>query len=347
MKKYLKRSVPTGLLMLSLVFAGQAWAKPAAPETKKEKSESDDSAGGMDWIIGVVPDLNGNVNLDSGLSFDYGYGLNAGVTFTRTARGESVDCEADEYSTPSSECRELNVIKDTIGRLQALGYRYNIGESFYLLPRINGQYYYQERQTNLVDVPDKRYKTEDGLLESYQLNIELESEAKFGWGAFRFGGSISPIGSSKESTRGYDSGIAIQDPDKTEGNPNNIIYTGNLGDFTANNSTSVLYFDAGFKFTVYDLLGGADMLLGFKYGYIDYSATADKTIIKNGEQTTEETKFEFQKTEMGFSLGSELPFLGLAGAKPFASLDYTMAKYGAPGNQVTDNVFGIGLTVKR
>ena len=93
------------------------------------------------------------------------------------------------------------------------------------------------------------------------------------------GGSASPLHVSAEREEGYDSGLISRMPDGDSplDNDNNVIYTGQLGNYTKYFYNESIYFDGMLSLYIIDLLGSSDAELSVSARYLSYGATAQLT----------------------------------------------------------------------
>ena len=319
--------------------------KSKKSKSKQSKEAKKQKANPFRWTIGLNPNRDGSLMLNSGLSWQYFKGLNTGVSFTQLNRGNKAKCQNKE-EVDNAECRDISVIHDRILNLRILGYTLKLGKSFNLGIGVDGVYFTQTQKSNVVDLAFDSYKASDTRMLSYQLHSQIyihwDISRKVAW---NIKAGMSVFDRSSESSKGYDSSLVI-DRDSVGNNPNNVRYTGNLGDFTENQDVKNKFMEVFTRLEWADLIYSSDLVIDCLLRSTGYETDRVRQIIANGDLTEQNLSQTFSKIDIYLTLAFEMSFINEGGFNPFVGLTYTYSKYGSDDDFTMDESLGIALLLK-
>ena len=287
------------------------------------------------WLFELSPNIDGSLAFGVGGEYKYLEQFLVGLTYNQVQR--IIRDECDTFSTRS--CTSYAEVVDRQISLQGFGYEMPLGDHWQLSFHMNGMFFLQDTEGTSVDIGLDRYVSSRGAFTSLQLNTQLEIDWRPSPHVFlHLGGSASPLHVSAEREEGYDSGLISRMPDGDTplGNDNNVIYTGQLGNYTEYFYNESVYFDGLLSLYIIDLLGSSDAELSVSARYLSYGATAQRSVIFNGELKNEESSQDFSKLDLFAKLAFELSFLGFTPSNPMVGLTYTRSTL-AGLNQATES----------
>jgi hypothetical protein len=347
MSNIMKRSFLLSLFVLGLLVGlpHQQTLEAKSKKSKKSKESKKQNHNPFRWTIGLNPNRDGSLMLNSGLSWQYFKGLNTGVSFTQLNRGNKAECKG-ENEVENTDCRDISVIHDRILNIRFLGYTLKLAKSFHLGVGFDGVYFTQTRKSNVVDLELDSYKVSDTRMLSYQLHSQLymhwDIARKVSW---NIKAGISVFDHSSESSKGYDSSLII-DRESKGNNPNNTRYTGNLGDFTENQSVKNRFMEIFTRLEWDDLIYSSDLVIDCLLRSTGYETDRVRQIIANGELAEQNLSQTFSKIDIYLTLAFEMSFINKDGFNPFVGLTYIYSKYGSDDYFTTDESLGIALLLK-
>lgn len=354
----IKAYIAFGLLVFLLAGTGSGWfAQEAAdPPTAEEgvapagdeSVEAETASSGDDepddenfnFNVDLTPNFDGNVFLGSGFNYTYWKYLSAGFRYAKTQRGE-------KSHNKKTDDRTVTVIEDQTARLRVLRGVIPLVDSgstkWVIAPSVNGQYYFQETTSNLVNRQQDSFKYENSNLESMQLNTELGMKLETGPVNWTLNSSFVPYSMQKESLQGYDS-FLVSEKDEFK----NIKYKGSTGDYVFNAESSLLLLDVDTRLVFNDLVGGYDLMLGYGMNMLKYDYSTKREIIDNAQVKKQTQKVEQDRLDMKFILGLELGFLNMGSSRALATFTYTRSKYqDVNGNTIQDQLYGVGVIFQK
>ena len=95
------------------------------------------------------------------------------------------------------------------------------------------------------------------------------------------------------------------------GSSNNVVYTGNLGDFTEKQKVQQSFMEISTRLLWRNLIGKSDMITDGLIRHVEYDAFQERKLITNGELMTQQRSQEFNKTDFYVAIAFELSFLHL------------------------------------
>jgi prefoldin subunit 5 len=294
------------------------------------------------WNLNLSPNIDGSLAFDLGVDYKYLDQFLVGISYEQIRRIQRDEC--DQRSTNS--CRAYADITDRQFTLRGFGYELPLGQSFQFTFNMNGIVLLQEREGTSVDVVLDRYIASRGGFRSLQLNAQLEIDWQITQnGYFHLEGSASPYHYSAEREEGYDSGLVSQVSQSVGriGNENNLVYTGQLGNYTNYFYNDSSYFDGAANLYIKDLLGESDFDLSVSARYLSYGAQATRSVVYNGETKDIDAAQDFEKIDIFTKLAFELSFLGFTPINPMLGLTYTWSSF--DGVNTTNTNHSVGFAV--
>ena len=298
----------------------------------------------LKWLVELSPNVDGSMAFQLGGEYAYLKSLLIGLKYFQLQRTKRDAC--DRFAT--SACKAYTDINDHVLTLKALGYELDLGKRFSVSFNVNGIYLHQTTEGTSVDTGLNRYVENQGAFTSLQVNGQLEADWRITQDTFfHLEGSFSPYHRSVERESGFDSGLLSRTSMSSEriGNDNNLLYTGELGTYTNyfDNDNSN-YLDAAASLYFRDLIGRSDVEFAVNGRYLSYGATANCTVVYNGEVSEVETSKDFEKLDLIAKVAFELSFLGFIPSNPMFGLTLTRSEFDGFNQKVTNDSFGFAFS---